>query len=161
MKELLDKLLSKQLTIAFAESMTGGYISSELTKIPEASKAFLGSVVSYSQDVKMGILNVKKETINKYSLVSSNVSLEMARGLLKVINANISVSITGNAGPTLEANTNELECYITVIFRSVERTINYRFKENNRLNNIIEATNKVIEIVNEIIEEYQTIFITK
>ena len=132
--------------------MTGGYISSELTKCPGSSKAFLGSVVSYNCKVKEDVLKVSKDTINKYSLVSSNVSVEMAKGLAKIIKTSITVAITGNAGPTLEDNTNSLECYITVIYNDKIVTVNYHFKENNRLNNIVKATNKVIEIVNEIIE---------
>ena len=95
-----DKLLEKNISIAFAESCTGGALSSALTKIPGVSKIFKGSFVTYSDLYKHKYLKVKKKTIKDYGVVSKEVAQEMVQGLFKKTKADISVSVTGNAGPT-------------------------------------------------------------
>lgn len=97
---LLDMLKEKKLTISFAESITGGSISSEFVKNPGASEVLLGGIVAYSDDVKINLLGASKETLNKYGAVSEETAKEMVLGLKKEFNSDISVSITGIAGPT-------------------------------------------------------------
>lgn len=145
MEKLFNLLLSKNLTISFAESMTGGYLSHEMTKYPNASKVLIGSIISYNKEIKTSILKVKEETINKYSIVSSNVSIEMLNGLKNLINSDIYVSVTGNAGPSFEINTNKLECFISINYNNQTLTINHTFESNVRLENI--------KNVSEIVEE--------
>lgn len=100
-EEVVFKLLKeKNLKIAFAESCTGGLISSRFTKIPGVSEVFDRGLVTYSNISKMKELNVKKLTLEKYGAVSEETALEMAKGLLKKANVDIALSITGYAGPS-------------------------------------------------------------
>jgi nicotinamide-nucleotide amidase len=98
-KNLMNLFTSKNLTLSTAESCTGGYLAHKITSIPGSSAYFLGSVVSYSNDMKKNILHVKEETLAIYGAVSEETVTEMVRGLLDLTNADIGVSISGIAGP--------------------------------------------------------------
>lgn len=91
---VLKELTAQGLTLATAESMTGGLIASRLTDIPGSSKAFLGSVVSYADTVKHEILNVGEGPV-----VSEQAVLAMAKGVCELMRADVSVAVTGVAGP--------------------------------------------------------------
>ena len=94
------KLLSKKrLKISFAESCTGGMLSSSITSISGSSKVFTLGLVTYSNQAKINILKVPKKIILKYGAVSHETCLSMVRNLSNISNTNISVSITGVAGP--------------------------------------------------------------
>ncbi len=94
-----DLLVSNNLTIAIAESCTGGLVSKKLTDIPGISRVFEGSVISYSNNLKNEILGVSNEVLEKYGAVSNETAIEMAKGVRKLANTNIGLSITGIAGP--------------------------------------------------------------
>jgi|TARA_B100000929_G_scaffold79975_1_gene62409 PncC family amidohydrolase len=94
------KLLSKKsLKISFAESCTGGLLSSSITSISGSSKVFTLGLVTYSNQAKINILKVPKKIIMKYGAVSYEACLSMVKNLNKISKTNISVSITGVAGP--------------------------------------------------------------
>ena len=94
------KLLSKKnLKISFAESCTGGLLSSSITSISGSSKIFTMGLVTYSNQAKINILKVPKRIIIKYGAVSYETCLSMVKNLNKISKTNISVSITGIAGP--------------------------------------------------------------
>ena len=94
------KLLSrKRLKISFAESCTGGLLSSTITSIGGSSKIFTLGLVTYSNQAKINILKVPKEIIIKHGAVSYETCLYMVKNLNKISKTNISVSITGVAGP--------------------------------------------------------------
>jgi len=97
--KLVRKLIKKKLKISFAESCTGGLLSSTITSISGSSKVFNLGLVTYSNKAKVDILKVPKKIINKYGAVSSECCLSMVKNLSKISRANISVSITGIAGP--------------------------------------------------------------
>jgi nicotinamide-nucleotide amidase len=97
--KLVKKLIQKKLKISFAESCTGGLLSSIITSISGSSKVFNLGLVTYSNKAKVDILKVPKKIINKYGAVSSECCLSMVKNLSKISRANISVSITGIAGP--------------------------------------------------------------
>lgn len=151
MKKLYQILKRKKLTISFAESMTGGYLSSKLSMISGASQVFNGAIIAYSNLVKIRILNVSDKTINNYSVVSKNVSEEMAKGLIKQIPASIYISVTGNAGPKLQENTNKFNAFYTIIKDDTMITEEVMFESNNRLKNIKKIgeiiTLKIIKIL--------------
>lgn len=96
---LIERVKEKGALIAAAESCTGGLLSSLLTSKPGASDFFLGSVVSYNPSVKMDVLGVKRETVERYGVVSDECALQMADGVREVCGADYSVSVTGVAGP--------------------------------------------------------------
>ncbi|MDP4093317.1 MAG: competence/damage-inducible protein A [Bacillota bacterium] len=100
MEQVVGELLIKKgKTVAFAESCTGGLVSAKLTSVAGISAVFKGSIVSYSNEIKEAQLGVKAETLEKYGAVSSQTALEMASGVMKKMNTDIGVSITGIAGP--------------------------------------------------------------
>ena len=94
------KLLSiKNLTISFAESCTGGLLASTITSISGSSKIFNMGLVTYSNSAKIKLLKVPKKTISKYGAVSYETCLSMVKNLSKISKSDISVSVTGIAGP--------------------------------------------------------------
>ena len=97
--KLVKKLIQKKLKISFAESCTGGMLSSTITSVSGSSKVFNLGLITYSNKVKIDILKVPKRIISKYGAVSSECCLSMVKSLSKISKANISVSITGIAGP--------------------------------------------------------------
>jgi nicotinamide-nucleotide amidase len=96
---VLNMLRNKKLTISFAESITGGNVSAELVKNPDASTVFLGGIVSYSNALKRQLLSVKESTLQKFGAVSEQVAGEMVRGLKKQTNSDICIALSGIAGP--------------------------------------------------------------
>lgn len=94
------QLTKNNLTIAVAESCTGGKIAQELTSVPGASNYFRGGVVSYATDTKVSMLGVSEETITQFSVVSAEVATEMALGVQKVMKSDYAIATTGNAGPS-------------------------------------------------------------
>lgn len=97
---LFELLRRQSATIGFAESCTGGLLSSQLTSFPGVSDLFLGSVISYADSVKTEILKVSISSLRAEGAVSEVVAREMALGLKRLIHSTYSVSITGVAGPT-------------------------------------------------------------
>lgn len=98
-KVVAELLLQKKLTIAVAESCTGGMIASRLVEYPGISAALLEGCVTYTNDAKMRRLGVKAETLEKYSAVSAETAKEMAEGIAKTSGADIGIATTGIAGP--------------------------------------------------------------
>lgn len=97
---LVEKLTKLGLSISTAESCTGGNIAHTITLQPGSSAYFKGSVVSYCNEIKMNVLGVKRESIEKETEVSDIVAKEMAEGVRRLMQTDISVSTTGIAGPT-------------------------------------------------------------
>ena len=97
--EIIDNLRDRKLTLGTVESATGGLIAHLLTGIPGSSDVFRGSIVSYSNEIKMNLVSVKKSTLAKYGAVSSQVAAEMAAGGRKTLGVDICVADTGIAGP--------------------------------------------------------------
>jgi len=90
----------KLLTIGAVESATGGRIADRITNVAGSSDYFKGSLVAYSNEVKIALLGVKKATIENYGAVSEQTALEMARGGRKLLDVDVCVSDTGIAGPS-------------------------------------------------------------
>lgn len=88
------------ITFGFAESLTGGKISSSVVEVPGASAAFKGSVVSYTNEVKENILGVPADVIEKHTEVSEECAKAMAEGACRVLGIDLAISVTGIAGPT-------------------------------------------------------------
>ena len=97
--KLVKKLIKKKLTISFAESCTGGLLSSSITSVSGSSKVFNLGFITYSNKAKMTVLKVPKKIITKHGAVSKECCHSMVKNLSKISKANISVSITGIAGP--------------------------------------------------------------
>lgn len=100
LEKLLTSLRQRKLTVAFAESCTGGLLSAAVAALPGVSDVFMGSIVCYSYSAKTDLLGVQWETLNSHGAVSEEVALQMARGACERLKANCTISITGIAGPT-------------------------------------------------------------
>ncbi|HET9494167.1 MAG TPA: CinA family protein [Chloroflexia bacterium] len=92
-------LRAERLTLAVAESCTGGLLGGLLTEVPGSSEYFLGGVIAYADEIKQHLLGVSPETLAAHGAVSAEVALEMARGVRSATGASLAVSITGVAGP--------------------------------------------------------------
>ena len=99
-KKIVKILIKKKLKISFAESCTGGLLSSAITSVNGSSKVFTLGLLTYSNQSKTQILKVSKNIIRKYGSVSEQVCLAMVKNLSKISKTNMSVSITGIAGPS-------------------------------------------------------------
>ena len=98
---VLGRLLTQQgKTISTAESCTGGKISQVFTAVSGSSNYVRGSVVSYATDTKVSVLGVSQQTIDEFSVVSSQVAKEMAIGVQKLMKSDYAIATTGNAGPS-------------------------------------------------------------
>jgi nicotinamide-nucleotide amidase len=96
---VLSLVRSRALTLATAESCTGGLVAARLTGVPGSSESFVGSVVSYSNDVKRSQLDVPEQLLAEYGAVSAEVAEAMAEGARRRLGADMAVSVTGVAGP--------------------------------------------------------------
>ena len=100
LEKIAKSLKQKKLWVATAESCTAGLVAHMLTNVSGSSEYFKGSVVAYSNEVKMKVLGVKEETLKKYGAVSEQTAKEMAYGVKKLLGVDIAVATTGIAGPT-------------------------------------------------------------
>jgi PncC family amidohydrolase len=97
---LRDYMHTRGLKLVTAESCTGGLISDRITNVSGSSEYFPGGIVAYSYEAKASLLGVSWTTLNTHGAVSEEVVREMARGALKLFNADVAVSVSGIAGPT-------------------------------------------------------------
>lgn len=92
-------LKRRELTLAVAESCTGGLVSHRITDVPGSSAYYQGSVTSYSNEIKERVLHVKRDTLERYGAVSEPAARGMAQGVRDVLHADIGLAVTGIAGP--------------------------------------------------------------
>ncbi len=97
--ELIERLTHRGLTVAIAESLTGGLLCAALTEVPGASAVIRGGVVAYATDLKASMLDVPHELLDTVGAVDADVALEMAAGVASELGADIGISTTGVAGP--------------------------------------------------------------
>ncbi len=128
---LSDLFLKQNLKLAFAESCTGGKISGHLCEWPGISAFFMGSLVSYANDVKFELLGVTKDSWTPGQEVSAMVALQMAVGAQRLMHADWALSCTGYAGPAGGSAAEPLgSIWIAIVGPSFEVTKNYRFAGN-------------------------------
>ena len=152
MKKLSQKvvklLTKKRLKISFAESCTGGLLSSSITSISGSSKVFTLGLVTYSNKSKINILKVPKKIIMKHGAVSYETCLSMVKNLYKISRTNISLSITGVAGP----NGGTKQKPVGLVFIGVKKgnkTLVKKFLFKNRTRNSIQRStvNKSLNLI--------------
>jgi len=98
--QLGELLKMHKLTLATAESCTGGLIANRITNIPGSSDYFERGIITYSNESKIELLKVSRETIEKYGAVSSETAEAMAKGVLSLANTDLGLGVTGIAGPS-------------------------------------------------------------
>lgn len=99
-QEVVDLLIKKNYKISAAESCTGGLFAAKIVEISDASKVLDMSFVTYANEAKVKLVDVKEETIKEFGVVSEEVAIQMAKGVQKVSGSNVGVGISGIAGPT-------------------------------------------------------------
>ena len=98
-KSVIKALTKQRKSICVAESITGGGLGEALTQIPGSSKVFVGGVITYSDDLKVSELGVSKGDLKKYTAVSEEIAISMAKGALKKFKTDYALATTGVAGP--------------------------------------------------------------
>ena len=132
-KKIVKILIKKKLKISFAESCTGGLLSSAITSVNGSSKVFTLGLLTYSNQSKTQILKVSKNIIRKYGSVSEQVCLAMVKNLSKISKTNISVSITGIAGPRGGTKKKPVGLvYLSIKKNDRAEVKKYLFKNNGR-----------------------------
>ena len=151
---LVKKLKKRKLKISFAESCTGGMLSSTITSISGSSKIFSLGLITYSNLSKIKILKVNKKIIKKYGAVSPECCEAMVNNLSKISKAHINVSITGIAGPKGGTRSKPVGLVYIGIKKKNSVTIVYKnnFKSNNRKSIQISTVNKVINLLSKILK---------
>lgn len=154
--EKAELLKSHNHTLAVAESCTGGWLSKIITDISGISAIYKGGVCSYSNEVKMTVLGVKGETLDRYGAVSSQTAKEMAEGVRKALNTHIGIGITGIAGPASD-NTNKPVGLIYISVSDGKKTLvkelRNSFTEDIRTNNRLSAMENAIDLLGDLYEK--------
>ncbi len=150
-EELLEILKNKKLTLGSAESFTAGLFASTFCSISGASAVFKGGIVCYDRKIKESVLGLSPELIDKYDVVSKEVAYALAESARKVLDVDIAISFTGNAGPTAEPGKARVgETYMGI---NVQGKINtYKMIFDGERNEIREkavefVTEKLLEIM--------------
>ena len=152
MKSLVEKLTKKKLKISFAESCTGGMLTSSITSVSGASKIFDLGLITYSNKAKIKILKVNEKIIKNHGAVSAECCKAMVLNLSKISKANINVSITGIAGPKGGTKYKPVGLvYIGIKKGKTIKIIKNVFKFKNRKSIQKATVNKTYEIVNSLI----------
>lgn len=159
--DVVEALTSKNWSVSFAESCTGGLISSQLTELAGVSKIYKGSVVSYSNEAKRDVLNVPEKDLQEHGAVSPEVAIKMAKGAKSVLSTTVALSVTGIAGPgggSVEKPVGLV--YIAVVGPDFEKVERHVFTGSNGENLSrheiqLESSRKAWELLNKYLEHAQ------
>ena len=153
LEEEVGELLKKeQSTVATAESCTGGGIAQRITSIAGSSTYFKGSIVAYTEDMKVEILGVNVDTINKFGVVSEQVVEEMALGAQKRFAADYALATSGIAGPSGGTESKPVGA-VSIVLATPEGVLSDTFHfSSDRKGNILKATEKALQILKEFLE---------
>ena len=152
-EKLYFNCVKKNLTITTAESCTGGMISSAIVHINGSSQIFKSSVIVYSNDMKSKLLNIPKDLITKNGAVSEIVVNNMAKNLLEIVNSDVSIAVTGIAGPT-GGSVDKPVGLVWIGIGTKEKIITNKYQFNgNRLKIRQKTTQKSLELANDVILE--------
>ncbi len=152
MKKLSQKLVKlltkKKLKVSFAESCTGGLLSSSITSISGSSKIFTLGLVTYSNQSKIDILKIPKKVIMKHGAVSYETCLSMVKNLNRISKTNISVSVTGIAGPNGGTKKKPVGLVFIGIKKSNKTLVKkYLFKNKKRSSIQKSSVNKALNLI--------------
>lgn len=149
-EKVVERFKNEKLTLSTAESCTGGWLSKIITEVSGASEIFTGGVCSYSNEVKMNVLGVKKETLKSFGAVSEETAKEMSEGIVKLMKTSVGIGITGIAGPDSD-NTDKK---VGLIFISITHNgktdvikLENDFSDNIRYKNRFTAVKTVLDFL--------------
>ena len=152
-EKLYLNCINKNLLITTAESCTGGMISSAIVHINGSSQIFKSSIIVYSNDMKSKLLNIPKDLITKYGAVSEIVVHSMAKKSLEIVNSDVSIAVTGIAGPT-GGSVDKPVGLVWVGIGTKEKIITKKYQFNgNRLEIRQKTTQESLKLANNVILE--------
>ena len=152
---IAENLIKKNLTISVAESCTGGLISHRLTNISGSSRYFRLGIVAYSNEAKKSILNASKATIKNKGAVSKEVAISLARGILKLSKTQISLGVTGVAGPSGARKTKPVGLvFIALAHKNKVICEKYYFK-GNRLSIKRQASQASLKLIKNFLKAHE------
>jgi nicotinamide-nucleotide amidase len=147
---LEQALRRRHLTIAVAESCTGGLLAAALTDLPGSSEYFLGGVVTYANNAKMSLLNVPAAVLREHGAVSPQVAKLMARGARELFSADVGLGVTGIAGPSSEGDKPVGLTYIGASAGDVTEVREYHWiggRASNRVASVEAAIQLAVDIL--------------
>lgn len=147
-----DVLRDKKLTVSTAESCTGGHIAARITSIPGSSEYFQGGIVAYSNEVKMNLLHVSMETLEKHGAVSCETVTEMVKGAMNTLKTDCALATSGIAGPgggTIEKPVGTV--WIAVAYKNEIRTMKQE-SDCGREMNVERACNNALSMLYELVK---------
>ena len=151
--ELVSVAALEGITVGFAESLTGGLISSSVVAVPGASAVLKGSIVSYTNEVKENVLGVSPDIISAHTEVSAECAKAMAEGAKSVLGVDLAVSVTGIAGPTGELPGKPVgTVYMGYCFRDISGALRLNFegdRDTIRTCTVLKALNQAISLIKE------------
>lgn len=157
LEEKVVKLLhEKNLVLSCAESCTGGLIAKRITDVSGSSAVFNCGIVSYSNEIKEKVLNVKSETLMEFGAVSEQTVREMVKGVLAISGADIAVSVSGIAGPNSDNTDKPVGLiYLAVSdgIKTVVKKLNNQFTTDVRNSNRISASDEALNLILKMIGE--------
>lgn len=152
MYNVIKSLIKSNITIATAESITGGLIVKTITDVPGSSAILKESYVVYSDEAKVNILGVDEEIIEKNGVVSKEVAYDMVKKLYEKTKRDICISTTGNAGPDVCDNKPVGRVYIGICFKGDIKTYECDFGDLGRAIVRVNTLEKVFRIIGDLIK---------
>lgn len=152
-REIQQMLYDSNKTLGTAESCTGGRVAEVIVAVPGSSNYFKGSIIAYSNDVKVRLLNVDEKIIEEQTAVCQEVAKQMAQGVCKVLNCDYAISVTGIAGPG--GGTAEVPVgTIWIAYGTANDIRTFQLTEDfGRDINLTIATNKAVHLFHEYLKE--------
>ncbi|MFN2466424.1 MAG: CinA family protein [Candidatus Dormibacteria bacterium] len=147
---LQKALRERRLTICAAESCTGGLVCAALTDLPGSSEYFMGGVVTYANDAKMGLLGVDRSMLDRLGAVSHEVAQTMVTGVRELFGADVAISVTGIAGPDAQGDKPVGLTYIGVAFRDTVEVREYHWI-GGRASNRVASVEAALALASEIL----------
>lgn len=134
-------------TLGLAESCTGGFLAHHITQVMGSSEYFKGSIVCYGNDVKTGLLGVREDTIRQYGAVSEETAAEMAKGALKVLNADVAFAVTGLMSAGGESDRTEIgTVWMAIADKDRTLTKKFRFQYDRARNKEVTVSVGMLEV---------------
>ena len=149
LEEIAALLRRHGLTIAVAESASGGLISHLLTNVPGSSDYFRGGVVAYDNEVKIKVLGVRRKTLARFGAVSYEAAKEMAGGVIRLMNTDIGLSDTGIAGPTGTTPEKPVGLFYVGISSALGTSVVEHIFSGDRLQNKMSAAETALNMLKE------------
>ena len=148
------KIRQRGLTLAVAESCTGGWLSKIITEVSGVSAIYKGGVCTYANEIKSAILGVEEETLKTFGAVSEQTARQMSEGVCRAMNTDTGVGITGIAGP-LSDNTEKpvglIYVSVTVCGKTTVKELRNTFTENVRTQNRYSAVKTALELLGDLL----------